>query len=259
MLMRIGRYAIDDSIESDRIEGKTWLLVGNGRYAALTIRQLVSHHPARILIHTRASTTAELEARAEQVLSCLYSSSVRRPYQVDANKSVKTTVSVFEGEDIDIEIRTADYLKNRSNTVEPTIGQADIISIHLSGDDSDLDGIIDNAFFSQTKKQSIFINAARAKLVNEEHLLNMFKNGHLRGVAVDVLSRDAEDVKESDLSVLWSAIVSDPRSHLSTILQEYPNLLVTPHIGGDTLPDRTRIGITRMNEFLDLIGIPLYQ
>lgn len=97
---------------------------------------------------------------------------------------------------------------------------ADIITLHapllartrhmISGRELDL-----------MKPTALVINTSRGGLVDEDALIAALTNGSIAGAALDVLEAESIDMK-------------DPLSHNSVALNEVPNLLVTPHIAGQT-------------------------
>lgn len=97
---------------------------------------------------------------------------------------------------------------------------ADIITLHapllagtrhmISGRELDL-----------MKPTALVINTSRGGLVDEDALIAALTNGSIAGAALDVLEAESIDMK-------------DPLSHNSVALNGVPNLLVTPHIAGQT-------------------------
>lgn len=101
-------------------------------------------------------------------------------------------------------------------------------------------GMMDEAAFAQMKPGSFFVNVARGKLVVEEALVSALKSGHLAGAGIDVTFE--EPLPQT--SPLW----------------ELPNLIITPHVGG-----QSRWRIDRMTNFFCenlrryLAGEPLHN
>ncbi|MET3936943.1 hydroxyacid dehydrogenase [Arthrobacter sp. OAP107] len=71
------------------------------------------------------------------------------------------------------------------------------------------------------KPSAIVINTSRGGLIDEDALVMALTNGTLAGAALDVLEAESIDMK-------------DPLSKNKVPLHEVPNLLVTPHIAGQT-------------------------
>lgn len=96
--------------------------------------------------------------------------------------------------------------------------QADIVSIHLSYTPQ-THQIISASFFQAMKAGSYFINTSRGGIVDEEALLHALTTGKLKGAAIDVIQGE------------HSSIQSNPLVAYAT---KFNNLIITPHIGGNT-------------------------
>jgi D-3-phosphoglycerate dehydrogenase / 2-oxoglutarate reductase len=99
-------------------------------------------------------------------------------------------------------------------------GQADIITLHaplLPGTRH----MISTRELDLMKSTAMVINTSRGGLIDEGALVAALANGAIAGAALDVLEAESTDMK-------------DPLSHNSVALHEVPNLLVTPHIAGQT-------------------------
>ncbi|WP_152910806.1 2-hydroxyacid dehydrogenase [Bacillus sp. MB2021] len=76
--------------------------------------------------------------------------------------------------------------------------RADIISNHMSENASNV-GKFNQLFFSQLKKEPIFINAGRGSAVNEPDLKEALEKHHLSFAALDVLSSEHPDLENHPL------------------------------------------------------------
>lgn len=101
-----------------------------------------------------------------------------------------------------------------SLTLEELFSTSDIVSIHLPVTE-DTKGMIDASLISLMKKDAIFVNSARAVVVNRMDLLDALENNRIRGAVLDVFDHEPPD--EIDNRII----------HL-------PNVLPTPHIMGAT-------------------------
>jgi D-3-phosphoglycerate dehydrogenase / 2-oxoglutarate reductase len=108
------------------------------------------------------------------------------------------------------------------------VRESDILSLHLPLLPSTRN-IIDAAVFGRMKDHAILVNTARGGLIDESALVDALRNGRLGGAALDVL--DAEN-----------ADMTDPLPHNRIPLAEFPNLIVTPHVGGQTQEALIRVG-----------------
>jgi D-3-phosphoglycerate dehydrogenase len=105
----------------------------------------------------------------------------------------------------------SDYIKT---TIEDVFETSDIVSIHLPVNES-TKGMINKGLISRMRSDSIFVNTARAVVVNRNDLLDALENSRIRGAILDVFDHEPPD--EIDNKII----------HL-------PNVLATPHIAGAT-------------------------
>ena len=93
--------------------------------------------------------------------------------------------------------------------------------------------LIDQRRFSQMKAGSVFINVGRGRTVDEDALIDSLRSGHLRGAGLDVF--ETEPLPSE--SPLW----------------EMPNVVVTPHDGGQSprLEERvTELFISNLRRYM---------
>ncbi len=109
-------------------------------------------------------------------------------------------------EDVD-----AEYKKT---TIEDVFETSDIVSIHLPVNQHTR-GMINKSLLSIMKPDAIFVNTARAVVVNNNDLLEALENKKIRGAILDVF--DHEPPGETDLKLI-----------------NLPNVFATPHIAGAT-------------------------
>ena len=96
---------------------------------------------------------------------------------------------------------------------------SDIITLHCPPTD-ETDGLIGEEQFALMKKNALFINTARASVIDEFALLDLLKEKKIAGAALDVFSIEPVDQDNEFL--------------------ELDNVIVTPHIGGDTFDTNHR-------------------
>lgn len=92
--------------------------------------------------------------------------------------------------------------------------ESDVVSIHLPVSEQTR-GMIDKSLLTKMKKDAIFVNTARAVVVNRADLLEVLEEGRIRGAVLDVFDHEPPDA--TDYKII----------HL-------PNVLATPHIAGAT-------------------------
>jgi D-3-phosphoglycerate dehydrogenase len=110
-------------------------------------------------------------------------------------------------------------------TLQELVSTADIISLHVP-ETAATKNMINKELLNEFKKGSILINYARGKVVDIDALTECLQQGRLSGAAIDVFP--AEPEKNGD--------------QFSTPLQNLPNVLLTPHIGGSTEEAQQNIG-----------------
>lgn len=99
-------------------------------------------------------------------------------------------------------------------TIEDIFEISDIVSIHLPVNEH-TKGMIDSSLLSRMKPDAIFVNSARAVVVNRNDLLDILENNKIRGAVLDVFDHEPPDGIDNKII------------HL-------PNVLATPHIMGAT-------------------------
>jgi D-3-phosphoglycerate dehydrogenase len=124
---------------------------------------------------------------------------------------------------------TADRLAHgnarRVDTFEALLAEADVVSLHVDGRPGNA-GLFGAEQFAAMKPRSIFINASRGMVIDDEALRENILSGHLSGAAIDVFPVEPKaqgDVFESPLRGL-------------------DNVILTPHVGGSTQEAQEEIG-----------------
>lgn len=108
---------------------------------------------------------------------------------------------------------------------EEVLAQSDIVSLHVPGLPS-TENMINKKTLSQMKKGSFLINFSRGSIVNIDDLRTSLENEHLRGAALDVFPNEPKSKTEG----------------FSSSLQNMPNVILTPHIGGATEESQSALG-----------------
>ncbi|MDP4131122.1 MAG: phosphoglycerate dehydrogenase, partial [Bacteroidota bacterium] len=110
-------------------------------------------------------------------------------------------------------------------TMKELVSQSDIITLHVP-DTEQTRMLINKTVIKQMKKGAILLNYARGEVVDLDALAKAIEEGNISGAAVDVFPLEPE--KNGD--------------HFSSPLQNMPNVLLTPHIGGSTEEAQENIG-----------------
>ena len=112
--------------------------------------------------------------------------------------------------------------------IEKAIENADIVALSMPST-KNTEHTMTRERLSLMKEGSYFINVGRGTAVDQKALCDFLKSGHIRGAALDVFTH--EPLKPED--DIW----------------DVPNLIITPHISGNTTLPLTRENI--MNIFMD--------
>ncbi len=110
--------------------------------------------------------------------------------------------------------------------LEELLNSSDIVTLHVPGAASTR-LMINERTLAHTRPGALLINYSRGDVVDLEALKSYVARGHLAGAAVDVFPNEPERS-------------GDP---FSTALQNLPNVILTPHIGGSTEEAQESIGL----------------
>ncbi len=113
-----------------------------------------------------------------------------------------------------------------SKTLKELLQQSDIVTLHVPEIASTKD-LMNKQTLAQCKKGAVIINYARGTVVDLDALRLSILSGHISGAAVDVFPVEPE--KNGDI--------------FQSPLQDLPNVILTPHIGGSTLEAQNNIGM----------------
>ena len=157
----------------------------------------------------------------------------------DISKKVLKLVNVFDvtciayDPFITLKQMEADNVKKVS--FDEILNLADIISIHVPLN-NDTKYLFDRQAFIKMKKQPIIINSSRGGVINENDLIDAYKNKYISGFALDVFEN--EPVNET----FYKNISNDM------------NCILTPHIAGVTEESNVRVSnfiIDKTNKFFE--------
>jgi len=112
-----------------------------------------------------------------------------------------------------------------AKSLKDLLKKADVVTLHVP-ENQQTKNLINKSNLKYFKKGSILINYARGEVVDLEALANAMVNGHIGGGAIDVYPWEPE--KNGD--------------KFQTPLQNIPNVILTPHIGGSTEEAQQNIG-----------------
>jgi D-3-phosphoglycerate dehydrogenase len=133
--------------------------------------------------------------------------------------------------DIETKLPLGNAVQKRS--LEELMGESDVITLHVPAS-STTKGMITREVIAQAKKGAILLNYARGNVVDLEALRDALQEGRLSGAAIDVFPSEPE--KNGD--------------RFNCPLQQLPNVILTPHIGGSTEEAQFNIGIDVSSKLL---------
>ena len=105
--------------------------------------------------------------------------------------------------------------------LDAVLSTSDVISIHLPLT-TETKGLIGKKAFARMKPDAILINAARGGVMDEAALVAALKGGKLGGAALDVFEQE-------------------PLRDGAKLFAGTPNLILTPHIAGNTVESNGRV------------------
>ncbi len=112
------------------------------------------------------------------------------------------------------------------NSLEELLKVSDAVTLHVP--ETDLTKkMIAAPQLTLMKKNAVFLNASRGTVVDYDALAGALQSGHISGAAADVFPTEPASNKEPFVSVL----------------QDFDNVILTPHIGGSTSEAQENIGV----------------
>jgi len=146
----------------------------------------------------------------------------------ELGQAVAKTAACF-----DMEVRVArrgpDDTRPDRVPLDELLAEADVLSLHCPLTKENR-GLIGEAQLRRMKPTAILINAARGGLVDEAALATALSQGWIAGAGIDVLEQE-------------------PPNGTSPLLNDLPNLILTPHIAWASRTARQRL----LNQLVDII------
>jgi D-3-phosphoglycerate dehydrogenase / 2-oxoglutarate reductase len=121
-------------------------------------------------------------------------------------------------------------------TLKDTLSQSDIVTLHVP-ETAQTKNLINKSTIKFFKKGSILLNYARGEVVDLDVLRKALVDGQISGAAIDVFPWEPE--KNGD--------------RFQTPLQDLPNVILTPHIGGSTEEAQENIGDDVSNKLVQYL------
>jgi D-3-phosphoglycerate dehydrogenase / 2-oxoglutarate reductase len=111
------------------------------------------------------------------------------------------------------------------STLDELLKISDFMTLHVP-ELPETKNMIGHKQLNLMKRGSYLINASRGTVVVIEDLVTALKSGHIAGCAIDVFPKEPASNED----------------RFSSPLQELPNVIITPHIGGSTQEAQVAIG-----------------
>lgn len=122
------------------------------------------------------------------------------------------------------------------STLDALLEEADFVSLHVP-DTPRTRGMIGAAQVERMKAGSYVINLSRGSVVDVEALRQALRSGHLAGAALDVFPTEPAPTNAT----------------FDVGFGDFANVILTPHIGGNTEEAQRNIGIEVANSFIGFI------
>ena len=121
-----------------------------------------------------------------------------------------------------------------ASSLEELFAQSDVVSLHVP-ETSATFNMIGKAELRAMKRGAYLINNSRGTVVDLDALAEALRDGHIAGAAVDVFPIEPTSNNE----------------RFNSPLQGFPNVILTPHIGGSTEQAQDRIGVEVARKLVD--------
>jgi D-3-phosphoglycerate dehydrogenase len=105
----------------------------------------------------------------------------------------------------------------KCSSLKELLSLSDVVTLHVDEQESNKN-LINAEAFEYMKPGAVFLNLSRGNVVEIEALTANLKNGNISGAAIDVFPQEPNDTQEEFISEL----------------RGLPNVILTPHIGGNT-------------------------
>lgn len=163
-----------------------------------------------------------------------------------------TTASLFKGlgsHVIGYDPYPSDYAKGLMEMKEAdrVFEEADILIVHMAYFKGSNDNFVSKERIAKMKPGSFIVNVARGEVMDTQAAVDAIKAGHLAGIGIDVIANEGSLFNKT----------FDPKAMPNPLFQDlidlYPRVLVTPHIGSATdlaLVDMIEVSLKNMDEYL---------
>ena len=119
----------------------------------------------------------------------------------------------------DVDTRKKNYPESIEE-LQSFLAEIDVLSIHIPLQNENIN-YLNASNLKYLKKGSYIINTSRGEIIEEMALSELLQNGHLAGLATDVLKDELNPELRND-------------SPLLKLAKQFDNIIITPHIAGAT-------------------------
>lgn len=132
--------------------------------------------------------------------------------------------------------------------MDELLAQSDIVSIHVPLIPGENEEMINEEFIGKMRDDAILINTARGELQDNQAIIKAIKEDKLYGFAADVLPGESD--------VFFKQFDDNnpiPREDVKELMELYPRVLLTPHVGSNTdeaLTNMIEISYENFNDVL---------
>lgn len=136
----------------------------------------------------------------------------------------------------DVESKLPHGNAKQVRSLKDLLKRSNIVTLHIPSEVSTRN-LINAETLAFMKRGSILINYSRGDVVDLEALKTALQSGQLSGAAIDVFPEEPEK----------------NGAKFSTVLQNLPNVILTPHIGGSTEEAQLNIGLDVTSKMLNYL------
>jgi D-3-phosphoglycerate dehydrogenase len=129
------------------------------------------------------------------------------------------------------------------STMDQLFEECDMVSLHIPLT-SETQYLANNLFFNRFKKNILFINTSRGKVVHTSDLVSAIKSGKVSGAALDVLEYEGTSFESLD-------ITENP--DLEYLLKSDKSIL-SPHIAGWTIESNRKLSEVLAQKIIELFA-----
>jgi D-lactate dehydrogenase len=147
---------------------------------------------------------------------------------------------IFQGEEAK---KTVTFLE-----LDELLQVSDIVSIHVPYLPGVNEKMINSDFITKMKDGAILINTARGELQDNQAILDALKIGKLDGFATDVFANE-----EKIFFKKFNSHAADLDPIVNELIDLYPRVLITPHVGSNTDEALTNMIDTSYKNLHDII------